>query len=1215
MVKTRMTAADIAAEVACLQSMQKLIGMRVANIYDINAKTYLLKLSRSSGEAQGGESEKVLLLLEAGTRFHTTQFLRDKGAMPSGITLKMRKHIRTKRLESVQQLGIDRVVDFQFGVGESCCHLLLELYAQGNLLLTDASYQVLTLLRSHRDDDKGVAMLPRHLYPIHTIRPPQATTRAALLEGMAAAVVAAPVEAKGKGGSNSDTQLKAVLGNVLPYGPNIVEHILRSSGLPGSLALRDGTASLSEAQLDSLYNGISSFEKWMSGLKTPCVGTPVPGYIYQKRVDTRKDAAPKDATASKGADAVSSAGAGGTPGADASSLIYDEFSPLRRVGAEGERGTDPSGLEVAFTSFDEALDDFFSKIEGQRAEMERAQQQAAALSKVDKIRADQGSRAEALQREAEQRQLKAELIEYNLEEVDAAINAVREALATGMDWDDLARMIKAERKAGNPVAGLIQRLDLAQNKMTLLLANNLDEASEEQRTCPVEPVEVDLSLSAHANASIHYTAKKRQQVKHQKTVDAGDKVLRDAEKKALAQVAKAKGAGGISAMRRTLWFEKFHWFVSSENYLVLCGRDAQQNEMLVKKYMGKGDVYVHADLHGASTCIVKNRQPDKPVPPLTLQQAGTATVCRSAGWDSKIVTSAWWVYPDQVSKTAPTGEYLTTGSFMVRGKKNFLPPSQLVLGFGFMFLLHESSIAGHLNERRVKGSAAEDEDADEAPGVGHPRDGRSMQESGAGSSGWAGAQAVMGDGGKAPRQRGRFINGLHERAEPGEAEAPGEEGAGVSDGGSDSGEEGDAVGEEREVAGGLRNAAEPEPVADELAAFLDSAPVAVRSGAAAGAGAGAGARGSGSSGHGTAGAAGGRGTSAFGALDAETDEDASNEHERAQGGGDGAGASSGARRGRSGAAMSAKERRQLRKERRKHGSGTAAGESGRGGSGGEGGGENGSPGESASARVRPKPGGSSSDEDDGEGASEERPATAGPAVADAGGGGANRGKGASGMASRPQTAWGAATGVDVEIKRGKRGKLKKIKGKYADQDEEDRAIALALLQSAGPRGEEGGEGDGKGGKGSGKGAKGGKGGAAARPGPARGKRRMWRSPVLRHKGRTCWLRRPLRRLLPKTPTSSATAATRRAIWRATALPSLAAPPWPVALPPLPRRYRTWRSKRTTWRWLSRRWVWPAGHPMQKMMMTRERARRGRGPMVLVAPLGRHRGKPRKGGLA
>lgn len=36
------------------------------------------------------------------------------------------------------------------------------------------------------------------------------------------------------------------------------------------------------------------------------------------------------------------------------------------------------------------------------------------------------------------------------------------------------------------------------------------------------------------------------------------------------------------------------------------GRDAQQNELLVKKYLRAGDVYVHADLRGASSVVVRN---------------------------------------------------------------------------------------------------------------------------------------------------------------------------------------------------------------------------------------------------------------------------------------------------------------------------------------------------------------------------------------------------------------------------------------------------------------------------------------------------------------------------------------------------------------------------------------------------------------------------------
>jgi len=39
--------------------------------------------------------------------------------------------------------------------------------------------------------------------------------------------------------------------------------------------------------------------------------------------------------------------------------------------------------------------------------------------------------------------------------------------------------------------------------------------------------------------------------------------------------------------RKVFWFEKFHWFFTSENYLVISGKDAHQNEIIVKKYMDK----------------------------------------------------------------------------------------------------------------------------------------------------------------------------------------------------------------------------------------------------------------------------------------------------------------------------------------------------------------------------------------------------------------------------------------------------------------------------------------------------------------------------------------------------------------------------------------------------------------------------------------------------
>jgi hypothetical protein len=151
--------------------------------------------------------------------------------------------------------------------------------------------------------------------------------------------------------------------------------------------------------------------------------------------------------------------------------------------------------------------------------------------------------------------------------------------------------------------------------------------------------------------------------------------------------------------------------------------------------MAKNDVFVHADLDGAIVCIVKNPYSldgstssastnappppagitaDTPIPPLTLHQAGTLSVVHSKAWDSKIVTSPWWVKAEQVSKIAGgaggKGGLLGVGLFDVRGKKCFLPPVQLIYGFGLLFQVEEASAARHLEERRpwLRGGSAQD---------------------------------------------------------------------------------------------------------------------------------------------------------------------------------------------------------------------------------------------------------------------------------------------------------------------------------------------------------------------------------------------------------------------------------------------------------------------------------------------------------------------------
>lgn len=214
-------------------------------------------------------------------------------------------------------------------------------------------------------------------------------------------------------------------------------------------------------------------------------------------------------------------------------------------------------------------------------------------------------------------------------------------------------------------------------------------------------IDIDLDLSAWANARKYYDQKRTAAKKEQKTIDASQKALKSAERKTQQTLKDVRMISTISKARKVYWFEKFYWFISSENYLVIGGRDAQQNELIVKRYMRPTDIYVHAEIQGAASVIIRNPSGNE-IPPKTLLEAGTMAISYSVAWDAKVVTNAYWVKSDQVSKTAPTGEYLGTGSFMIRGKKNFLPPCHLIMGVSMLFKLEDGSIERHRGERKVR---------------------------------------------------------------------------------------------------------------------------------------------------------------------------------------------------------------------------------------------------------------------------------------------------------------------------------------------------------------------------------------------------------------------------------------------------------------------------------------------------------------------------------
>ncbi|XP_054581295.1 ribosome quality control complex subunit NEMF isoform X5 [Eptesicus fuscus] len=637
-MKTRFSTVDLRAVLAELNA--SLLGMRVNNVYDVDNKTYLIRLQKPDF--------KATLLLESGIRIHTTEFEWPKNMMPSSFAMK------------------------------------------GNIVLTDYEYLILNILRFRTDESDEVKFAVRERYPVDHAR---AVEPLLTLERLTEIITRAP---KGE-------LLKRVLNPLLPYGSALIEHCLIENGFSGNVKVDE------KFQSKDIEKVLVCLQKAEDYMKTTS-NFSGKGYIIQKREIKPSLEVDK-------------------PTEDI--LTYEEFHPF----LFSQHSQCPY---IEFESFDKAVDEFYSKIEGQKIDLKALQQEKQALKKLDNVRKDHENRLEALQQAQEIDKLKGELIEMNLQIVDRAIQVVRSALANQIDWTEIGLIVKEAQAQGDPVANAIKELKLQTNHVTMLLRNPYllseeedddvdgDISVEKNETEPPKGkkkkkknkqlqkpqknkpllVDVDLSLSAYANAKKYYDHKRYAAKKTQKTVEAAEKAFKSAEKKTKQTLKEVQTVTSIQKARKVYWFEKFLWFISSENYLIIGGRDQQQNEIIVKRYLTPGDIYVHADLHGATSCVIKNPT-GEPIPPRTLTEAGTMALCYSAAWDARVITSAWWVYHHQVSKTAPTGEYLTTGSFMIRGKKNFLPPSYLMLGFSFLFKVDESCVWRHRGERKVR---VQDED-------------------------------------------------------------------------------------------------------------------------------------------------------------------------------------------------------------------------------------------------------------------------------------------------------------------------------------------------------------------------------------------------------------------------------------------------------------------------------------------------------------------------
>lgn len=197
------------------------------------------------------------------------------------------------------------------------------------------------------------------------------------------------------------------------------------------------------------------------------------------------------------------------------------------------------------------------------------------------------------------------------------------------------------------------------------------------RTVSVRYLETDLELSYEMSAGANAESLFNQSKSYRDKASGAREALSRSMLESTITQARPE------VKRSKQWFESFRWFFTSEGFLVISGRDRKTNETVVKKHMAPGDLYIHADLYGAPSTVLKADPPRKPGE-ASIREACVFSLSMSRAWSAGIASgSAYWVFPEQVSKTPESGEYVSTGSWIVRGRRNYLFNLPLELEIGF----------------------------------------------------------------------------------------------------------------------------------------------------------------------------------------------------------------------------------------------------------------------------------------------------------------------------------------------------------------------------------------------------------------------------------------------------------------------------------------------------------------------------------------------------
>ncbi|CAI5756103.1 unnamed protein product [Candida verbasci] len=685
-MKQRITGLDL--QVLTSEFNKELLSYRLQNIYNVasNSRQYLLKFSIPDS--------KKTLVLEYGNRIHLTDFERPTTQQPTNFVTKLRKHLKTRRLSGIKQIQNDRILVLQFSDG--LYYLVFEFFSAGNILLLDENFNILSLQRlvSAKDDIARYAVNEKYrLFDKSLFDRDYNYEKKHYTSELIKSWLNHHKE-KYLNQDNKKAKVFSIHKLVFLNANHLASDLILKVFTEEEIVSSESCLNLenNESLISKVVDALNKCEeRYIELISSDSI---CKGYIVAKK-NMSEDSEFE--------------------------YIFDEYHPFEPIKLNENEIIDING-------YNKTLDKFYSTTESNKFALKIEQQKDTASKRLKKAKSERDKQIQSLLHQQEVNAKKGELIQYHSNLVDDCRAYIQGFLDQQMDWTNIESVIKLEQRKRNEVAQAIDLpLNLKENKITLLLPDFDDydqdssesanstasetESSDEdnsdddlpinkrkddfkkEKISNVIPTLVDITLTSFANARSYFDAKKVAESKQVKVENSTQMALKNAERKINQDLAKnlKESNDTLKEMRPKYWFEKFYWFVSSEGYLCLAGRDNSQNDMLYYRHFGDNDFFVSSDVEGSLKVFIKNPFKDEGVPPSTLMQAGIFSMSASNAWNSKITTSAWVLPGTEISKRDYDGSLVPSGQFNYIGKKEYLPPAQLVMGFGFYCLIDEES--------------------------------------------------------------------------------------------------------------------------------------------------------------------------------------------------------------------------------------------------------------------------------------------------------------------------------------------------------------------------------------------------------------------------------------------------------------------------------------------------------------------------------------------